>query len=128
MRPPALEDIWLWLHRLVPELPKLISLAERAGRIGAEAAGLLQYQAKSLQELVDRFDQLAPGQDPAMVINDMGMMLDAILSLIPQTAPFVPLLVTLRALLIAYLERKAIVPPAPPTEQEIEDVKAQTAK
>jgi hypothetical protein len=127
-RPPALEEIWLWLHRVIPELPKLIKLLESAGRISDEIAGLLQYQAQSLNELVAKFDELAPGQDPTAVINDIGTMIDAILLLIPQTAPFVPLLVALRTLLIAYLKRQAIAPMSPPTERDLDFVKAQTAK
>lgn len=128
VRPPSLDDVRVWLDRLAPELPKLVAKLRLEGGITPEGAILVQVQSQSLQGIATRLNQLAPGQDPVPLINDLGVMLDAILSLTPATAPFVPLLMMLRALLVAYIrgetlrsqQGEPIPPPPPPSPQQLQ--------
>lgn len=107
-------------------MPRLIGIMESKGQITTQARELLSEQVPIFQELAAKLG--LAGQDPATIVSEIGTVLDLILVLIPETAPFVPLLVALRKLLIAFLMREPVVAPPPPSQQELEDVKAQIAK
>lgn len=132
--PPTLDQVKGFLNALSPELPAFVMELQAGNQItSAQAAQATQYVGQ-LQILITQLDQ-AHDVTVEGLVNQIGMLLATIMSFIPQAAPFVPLVITVQAVISAFLAQAAMTTPsgapepvpAPPTSQQLQGLHARTA-
>lgn len=131
--PPTLDQVKAFLNALSPELPIFLNELLQAKTITQAQFSQGSQYLNQLQQLITQLDQLTGGS-PQTLVNQIGQLLATIMSFIPQAAPFVPLVITLQAVIVAYLANQPVqspsgtpIPtPAPPTADQFHGLHART--
>ena len=109
--PPTIEQVKAFLNAVSPELPIFITELQDGKAISAAQAVQANQYVGQLQILITQLDQ-STGANPEDLVNRIGMLLATIMSFIPQAAPFIPLLITVQAVISAFLAQQAMTSPA----------------
>lgn len=133
-QPPTVQDVKNWLQAVSQELPVFINELAATGTLNGTQLNMARAYLDKFQILVTQFLQLPPGSDPKTILNDVSSALATVLSFIPSTAPFVPLVVTVQLLIAAFLADQPVTdpsgapvpPPAPPTPASLAGLHART--
>lgn len=131
--PPNLEQVKAFLNALSPELPVFVNELQDGQAITAAQAAQANQYVGQLQILITQLDQ-STGANPSDLVNRIGMVLATIMSFIPQAAPFLPLVITVQAVISAFLAQQAMTAPsgtpepvpAPPTSQQLQGLHGRT--
>jgi hypothetical protein len=106
---------------VAPHLGNFVTALEQAKRLTPDQAELAHSIVRQLQAKVSELDHYS-GPDPAIILKDILPAVAMLMGLFPASAPFVPVLIALQALLAAYLANRPVQapdgqpvpPPAPP--------------
>lgn len=132
--PPTIDQVKAFLNALSPELPIFVNELLTGNQITPAVATVVNGYIGTLQTLITQLDQVTAGVNAQTLVNQIGQLIATIMSAFPQSAPFVPLLITLQAVITAYLAQQAMTSPsgapepvpAPPTTAAFISVHAQT--
>lgn len=126
---PVLTQVQSWVNVINSELPVFMKEAEAAGILtGANdtkaQAALVAFQKLAAQVLAPTFDV----SNVTAILTQVGAALTVILTAIPATAPFVPLVQTALLVLNAFLAVTPIVVPPTPTSSQLASMHTATIK